>query len=517
MRRATRRYVAIAMLLSACCSVGLAAAQPAGDTPPQPANDTAAKEAAREADARAKLLAAFAEMKKGALEARKDVFRDAAGKAAEAPKISAQDRGAGRLTTVSVVTPALAQEAAVNSVERASAALKTSVDGAEAGISVAPLALLGLSDQPHQINVTLAALKEDKTRLGLAYSVEAPWSPESFDDLGLEACKFDEDKAAQKIDELRVAYVQVCEGLVGPLLAAHPKLTSATFAEEACALSGAKYAPLADALRAIARIVKEGSTRLAEAEKTEGVKAASARFAFEEKVLALKPALTTLDTYRPQKPDECHDADAIRDAARRVAATRRRHRFGVGGTVDLFPMVFGFQPGEDEDLPRGDLSRMQARIEYQTLSAASSDLTLGVGLARSRDALADPLESYFTPSISFGVVLGSLTGAPLRQPQGELFLIDGNLPPRLSAGVELTADISLDRPDTQPTTLHAFKSTFFLDFRFNKDLAFRLGVPVTATTVKRKAADATDTEPAVEAKRDLQWSVPIALTTVLKL
>lgn len=113
------------------------------------------------------------------------------------------------------------------------------------------------------------------------------------------------------------------------------------------------------------------------------------------------------------------------------------------------------------------------------------------------------------------MVLGSLTDVPLQTPQGQLMLIDGNLPPRLSAGVELAADFDLEQPETQVTALHAFRSTFFLDFRFNKDLAFRLGVPVTAKTLTR-AAD-KDAEPPVEEKRDLQWTVPVALTTVLKL
>jgi len=57
----------------------------------------------------------------------------------------------------------------------------------------------------------------------------------------------------------------------------------------------------------------------------------------------------------------------------------------------------------------------------------------------------------------------------------------------------------------------------------SETLSFRLGVPVKAETVVREAktaVDATDTPPAVPAvqeKRALQWTLPVAIVAVLKL
>ena len=86
----------------------------------------------------------------------------------------------------------------------------------------------------------------------------------------------------------------------------------------------------------------------------------------------------------------------------------------------------------------------------------------------------------------------------------------GELPPHLVLGFSASVDLAPDRPTTQPKLVEGAELTAYVDLRFSNDLAFRIGVPVKATLVKREA---TETVPE---RSDLQWSVPVSIVALIK-
>src|SRR3954447_25792112 len=72
---------------------------------------------------------------------------------------------AARSLQVPVHAPSLSTANAATAAELAQAAISTSVSGADAGISLSPLALIGYQESAVQIPITFAALKEGTTRL----------------------------------------------------------------------------------------------------------------------------------------------------------------------------------------------------------------------------------------------------------------------------------------------------------------------------------------------------------------
>lgn len=520
-------------VLAVLAMAGTTRAQPVSALPAASSAAPASPPPARSVFLESYLLA-FERMKSLSIELRRAAFKQAYGRGAANPP-GQLDPGEAppqrRFSNVAVRSPALDQENALTSMDRASAAIKTSVEGAEAGISVAPLALLGYDEQPHQINLTLAALKDSKTRFGVAYGYEPLWTPLDTVDLGLDPCDFKdvEPRFVETIDQRRTALARVCEQIVAPLV--EPMTESETDRDKACAALACGM-PVPERARAlcgkdpsatltlkvaigtIGSLVAEETKRLAANERDKKPQAAAARFAFEERLLGVRDSQKLLDDFKEPKPEECHGEEEIARAIKRVAFTRQKHRFGAGGTVDLFPILLGFQPDPEEQLARGELQRWQARVEYASLSD-SFGVTLGMGAGQVRDALADPMFAFLSPSFSLAAVVGSLTTEPLRSPQGQLRLTGGELPPRLSLGLDLSVDIALDRPESQVTALQRFNGTVFLDFLFTEKLAFRLGVPVAAE-IQRRKADTAATPPVAE-KRDLQWTFPVALTTILKM
>ncbi|HEX2869894.1 MAG TPA: hypothetical protein VHP33_01535, partial [Polyangiaceae bacterium] len=127
---------------------------------------------------------------------------------------------------------------------------------------------------------------------------------------------------------------------------------------------------------------------------------------------------------------------------------------------------------------------------------------------------ADDFGVYVAPSISVSFVLGSLSADALYK-EGKLNVVDGKVPPRLVAGLNADLEYAFDPPASQATHVNKFGATAFVDFLFTKELAFRLGIPVKAQIVTREADDKA--VPKVTEKKGLQWSVPVFLTSAIKM
>src|SRR5215471_14101443 len=104
----------------------------------------------------------------------------------------------------------------VTAVSVASAAVGADVDGALAGVTVSPLLLFGVLT-PHQLKVTLATLEGGKLRVGLGYSHEGIWDPNTYQALGLAACRLtdaDIAKVEREMDALEEPFLRVCRALI---------------------------------------------------------------------------------------------------------------------------------------------------------------------------------------------------------------------------------------------------------------------------------------------------------------
>lgn len=424
-------------------------------------------------------------------------------------------------------TPALSGASGITAVELATAALKTSIEGAEAGVSVAPLALAGLDKSPVQVNATFAALKELKTEFGVAAFFQSVWDPAELKDVHLAPCKFDDDAkkaliealnnvspaleescrlmaALDKIDGIphspaREEATRICEapvkcegtstgnancdgvnGLIGAIKVAVRQVEG-----------GKKKAPLPDWARTGAQAVDKAAT-----------------------------ALAKLDVFRKNYPrPNCFDADKLSDAMIRSKWQEPQYRAGVGVTFDLFPLMWGFNPDTTKKLAAGELSKLVIRAELARVTGPF-ELHLGFGVGRSRTEVDKSLYSYLTPSLSIsGTVCGLSKGGLYEDAkpgeERQLRVVKGALPPRLALGLDAQLEYSITRPDTQVTALQALTVTAYADFRFTDTLGIRIGVPLAGKLVTREKDDKKT--PVVTEKTDLQWSLPVFATTVIKL
>jgi hypothetical protein len=214
-----------------------------------------------------------------------------------------------------------------------------------------------------------------------------------------------------------------------------------------------------------------------------------------------------------EPPIDCYDSDDIKKALAQASWSHERYRAGVSFTVDTFALVFGFNPKPSEALTKGEGSRVEGRIDGAR-AAGGLEMHVGAGVGRSRDALSDPYQLYVAPSLSFAITVASLSADPLTV-NGKLNTLDGKLPPRLVVGVDGEVQYVFDPPTEQATHFSTVKATLFADFLFTDALGFRLGVPLRGKVVKREAD--TTAVPPVAAERDLQWSIPVFFTSVLKM
>lgn len=393
----------------------------------------------------------------------------------------------------------------LTAIDLAKASVAASVDGAEAGVSLAPFPLLGWDTGPHQAKVALAALQDGVTRFGLGYAHERPWAPSGYADLGLDACPFDaaaEEELRRALAERRAAFRDACEILVAAIPAPPAGADArdrAGFeaAQGACGFgpAGAAADTLGNAVAGFDRALQRAGGRLDP----------GARASLDARAELLRPQLEHLRAFQLPSLQACH-ADEIADAYARTDFSRARFRWGVGGQLDLFPIAWGFDPAPSSRLAHGEPARWLARAEV-SYRRGRGELVAGLGAGGSRAAPRDALHAVLSPSLAAAWAVGAIGRDRLYQ-DGQVRVQDGAVVPRVNVGLIATADVAPRPPTGQHTHVEAVSLTGYADFVLRPDVTVRLGVPLTGKLVSTPAG-------VTPRRADLQWSVPGYVAMVL--
>lgn len=469
--------------LAALLLAAAAPSPPAGD--PRP-----------EARLRAMPPAAFDRVVEATVERQREDSKEVALRWKDHPPAPAPDRvDAGGIGGASTLT----------AIDLARAAVSAGVEGAEAGVSVAPFPLLGWDTGPHQAKVTLAALQGGITSLGLGYAHERPWSPSSYADLGLDACPVgpeEERSLRDDLEERRAAFRDVCEILVAAIPApgagadAHDR-AGWQAAQRACGFGaeGAGDDTLGNAAASFDQARRSAGRRLE----------AAPRAALEARAELLRPQLEHLRAFQLPALQACHEGE-LTDAFARADFARTRFRWGLGGQVDLFPIAWGFEPDRSSRLAHGEPARWLGRAEV-SWRRARAEVVAGLGAGGSRAAPRDRFHAVVSPTLSLAWVLGAIGRDPLIR-DGKVRVQDGAVVPHVSLGLLASADYAPRPPAAQRTRFEAVSLTGYADFVLRSDLTVRIGVPLTGKLVSTE-------EGVAPRKADLQWSVPGYVALVL--
>ncbi|WNG13257.1 hypothetical protein [Cystobacter fuscus] len=422
-------------------------------------------------------------------------------------------------------TPRLFQAPSAVLVERAAAALNTSVEGAEAGIVVTPLSLFGVDTGPHVWTASVASLEGGRTRVTTGYVFQDSHRPGSYAALGFQfqGCDFDQkkqDKLKKELATYEGYFREVCEVLVPALpepaastrgnISWHDARIACGHEAEPSLPPGqiAKVYTLAFSATSISKALEHGRESLPSGD--------AARTELERRASAVSGQLERLEKFSPPSADDCIEDESLKAAIIRYSQKHGTTKFGVQLQYEAFPMRFGFNPdlaeGEEtpeKELPRGEWAKIGMRADYETRLCGFS-VQAGVGAERGRKELADDILWSLTPTASVSRVL-TVVGDKGVGGKSLLVKNDGTLQPHLVGGLLLTSNIALQKAEGQVSPLNDFQATLYVDFRFTENLQARLGVPLKGENVEREATDAAPV------KRDVQWSVPVFVTTVLKL
>lgn len=419
----------------------------------------------------------------------------------------------------------------------AEAAIQASVEGAEAGFVIAPLQLFSDYAGTANLQVTLAALEEGRTRAGLGLNfvhVTLP-SPQA---VGISSCDYDEQAYRTQLDALDDNLKQVCREIVAMLpdptdTPIGGNLTEGEVSRAPDIWKGARYAcgiaanPPETALSPGNSCQKAWTFELAAAYVNLAIGFA------EKRLVALGEAesrtLSGLRDLKDRNTDAlgallAHDApgftsgisdEALAEAVRKYAWRNPRWTVGADALIELFPFRSGFNPDPETPLPKGELAKWSASVaaSYGCGRWASK---VGAVVNQERSAPDDSFEMLgLGPTVGLSFVLGTLSNAPLVDENGDITLKDGGLPPRLIVGLDGSAIFAVKRPESQPSILDNLKLTSWMELRFTEKLAIRVGIPFETTTVQRD--ENADVDPPVPELRKRQYSVPAFVQTVLKI
>jgi hypothetical protein len=421
------------------------------------------------------------------------------------------DIEARRTSYVAVREPSLAPETSASSVERLTAALKTDVADAEAGVSVAPFLLFGSEDDDSQaldgVSFILASLKEGKTRIGAKWAyIGAPEPPASLRAIGLAACKFDEAAVRADLDILRTHFNALCEVIQAHLPRPEKEEEARVWdrARAACGAGGDPPNTLIMARQLVKEAVDQARPRATAAQSN----------AIDD----IASSLAWVDFRGPHRvplATGCYTPKALKLAYRQHEWARTKVKFGFLASADHFPRRSGFNPDESKPLPRGQnaarLIQAEAAVEKRGFSLVGS-----LAWARGRAKFDDKTYTSLRPAVSLSFAVARLGGGPLTDKDRRIRLLeDGSLPPMLVAGFLAKLDYARTRPDAQTSKLNAAEYQLFLDFRISEKLSFRLGVPYKGELVTRAANNKV--VPEILERRAIQWSLPVFVATVIKL
>jgi hypothetical protein len=414
---------------------------------------------------------------------------------------------------------------AAATVRRLAGAIKTTPNGTEAGLVIAPFALAGSKCLPG-LEATFGALKDDFTRAGVSYTKDA--SPK-LEDVWKTPAACPIGPRIKKLERPRDFYLTACASVVAEVPETLSETSGLPDAERtayanrvaqariACGFAGTNVSStvstLPEAIALVRRAVEIINTVGARTDRLiPGPVVAIA--------LALAPEATALANWTLASATSCYDAEDIQGYFRQLYWRVRTWKVAGSVSFDLFPRKYGFSP-DDSELPDGDVKSREARLDFST-TRAGTEFSAGAGFGWSREKLADELRRYVGPSASIARAYSLLKKSPLTT-NGELNVKDGEMPPRLVVGLSTAVQMAVNKRESQETRFNSVKIQPHLDFLINETLSFRLGVPIKAEIVVRAKKDAqaetptTPARPAVAEKRALQWTVPVAIVAVLKL
>lgn len=397
----------------------------------------------------------------------------------------------------------------------ATAAIRTESKDVAAGLTVNPFALS--NSGPKGLAFSAASLEGDETRFGVGLTTTSV-SDTRFGDLDLVTCSPDDALKPIIRSPIRESFIEACLTLKDPtaaFLAATPSQSDAPFAERvlwACGFAdrapAGESGPLpanlwhAAGFLSLARNKLAGDPGLAPAFRVAGLD------------------LDRLSAFAPQAPTKCISDEQLARALRQAEWGRTKVSTTLKFVTDRFAHKGGFNPDETKPLPKGQVKSWQARVDWSFESRGRS-VTVGLGYGRSRTEIGKDLGKTLSPSFSVAFPGWSLSDKPLTTtratdccgPVRTLNLADGETPPHVVFGLNAKGDLNLDKPDTQTTRFNKVEVTVFADFKINKTLSFRLGIPFRGEVVKRDA----NAEQNITERRSLQWSIPVSIVTVIKM
>jgi len=411
---------------------------------------------------------------------------------------AAIERSNEQFRNYAVATPSVNPSNGLTAAERAAVVVNTSVAGATAGVNISPFALADLRAL-RGLSFTVAALSDTVTRMGAGYIYESRRDPR-FEELGI-ACRIDFEQARKQLEQTEPAYFRACEAVA--------KVDEAL----ACQNRGTSCATLVVAGRLACDLPVMSNPSNLVAPRTVTQAAASITGMFDAIVADAKPKLTdrereafaTLASYRSPRPLDCATPENVANAVTRWVWDQHTLKASLTGHLDLFPLTLGFNPQHLADFEQ---KASELRIDG-LYTRRGVEAGLGVGWAMERSDRGNPRVGLITPSLRISRTVGALDGKPLVDDTGRLRLLDdGTLPPIVVIGMEGSLEVATESVENDTSKLRALTITPHIDFRYNADLAFRLGVPIAMKRVK-SLTDPTSV--------GSQWTIPVFVTTMLTL
>ncbi len=412
--------------------------------------------------------------------------------------------------------------------ERLAAAVDTGLDGVEAGVAISFLAFVPsfAPKVPHGPVVSLAALKDGKTRVGAGYGVTVKQPVDAEDALRRTACgdpTMRADAIAEAVEEaldvsVENAYVEICDAVV-PELAAYE---AATCPGSTCAVATGRAARMRATCSSDIDVqrLSGNASQLADDESAPPRLRAALRRVHEHRTTVEDAANALVSTSNGA------DLKAFLQTYRARQWKAVSVRLGVDGSADFERREFGTRrveagapgaPGELEELNRGQLLGWRVGPAV-LLKAGRTQLGLAVTAGQAIPVGSKALFTALGPSASVSWLVGVLDDEKVdrsvryrnRTPK---FDDDGNLPPHVVLGLRASSSVAVTSPALQADSLNAASILMHADFVVSKTLKFRLGVPVDATLVEQEAD--TGAEPDIPQRTVLRWTVPVVGTSVI--
>jgi hypothetical protein len=422
--------------------------------------------------------------------------------------------------------PSLLGANSVNAIDLASAAIDTNVDGADAGVTVAPLLLAGIAT-PSQLKVTLASLKDGKTRAGLGYSYASTPEFNTYESLKLGVCKEKTDDFSKILAARQCPFERSCAVvavLPAPLKEEHDPRLFWLQSRAICGLAGeeelhelaATLPPFNESVDEAGATIKKAISLVGEAVAVRDPDGGAMIRGLRERASA---DLESVSAFVQDDIDSCN-AKKIGDAY--IARTWEAEKLSIGTqyAADLFTAIFG---SSDPAASHGQPARHDARTEFD-YSKGRYNLTLGLGYASERTSVGKPFQGLFKPSCELSVAVAAIGSESLliseKDKDGvvveKVNVKDGAVVPHVTVGLSL-AEENKDKF----SAITSVEITPYVAFTFTDKLLVRAGIPIQAkracTTVALAADSKCDPLTVSTTSTELQWTIPVSIVTVLRL